>query len=121
MTVTVTNAKTASTPKPAPSGEPTHRPTPTTPGRYKPRRGTGEATPSTSYSDTPASASSTPAESPAGDAAPKEPTGSLAHTGADATPWLIGGAAALVAAGASAFAVARRSRTDRPADDSTQD
>ncbi|MFD5161853.1 SpaA isopeptide-forming pilin-related protein [Streptomyces hawaiiensis] len=119
VTVTVTNAKTASTPKPDPSSEPTHRPTPT--GPQKPSSGTGEATPSLSDSDTPAPASSTTAATPASDAAPKAPTGSLAHTGADATPWLIGGAAALIAAGAGAFAVARRSRTDSPADDSTQD
>ncbi|XVV38415.1 LAETG motif-containing sortase-dependent surface protein [Streptomyces sp. CA-100214] len=46
--------------------------------------------------------------------------GSLAHTGADATPWLIGSATALIAAGGGAFLLARRSRTGRHADDSTE-
>ncbi|CAM5320225.1 hypothetical protein STENM36S_05439 [Streptomyces tendae] len=118
VTVTVTNAKTT-TPKPVPSGKPTHTPTdtPTTPG--KPNGGTGRATPSASDSDTPEPDSSTIAATPAGDSTPKTPTGSLAHTGADATPWLIGGAAVLIAAGGGALAVTRRSRTNSHTEDST--
>ncbi len=41
-----------------------------------------------------------------------EPDGSLAHTGADATPWLMGGAGLLLAAGGGALIVSRRRRTD---------
>ncbi|MFJ5045526.1 collagen binding domain-containing protein [Streptomyces anulatus] len=116
VTVTVTNAKTATTPPPThkPTDKPTERPT----GRpsEKPttdKPGKGEATPtpsapapaSATATDTPTThetASSTPAPAPAG---------SLAHTGADATPWLIGGAGVLVAAGGGALFAARRRRT----------
>lgn len=120
VTVTVTNAKTATDPKPGPSDKPTHKPTgsPSRPG--KPSSGTGGATPSASGSDTPDRDSSPVAATPVGDSAPKSPTGSLAHTGADATPWLIGGAAVLIAAGGGVLLLARRSRTDSPTDDSTE-
>ncbi|MER7684502.1 SpaA isopeptide-forming pilin-related protein [Streptomyces sp. NPDC097610] len=121
VTVTVTNAKTATNPKPDPSDKPTHRPTPTpsTPG--KPSSGTGGATPSASGSGTPdADSSPTAVAAPVGNATPNVPTGSLAHTGADATPWLIGGAAVLIAAGGGALAMARRSRTDSPTNDSAE-
>ncbi|MEU2131805.1 SpaA isopeptide-forming pilin-related protein [Streptomyces sp. NPDC018352] len=120
VTVTVTNAKTATGPKPDPSDKPTHKPThtptdtPSSPG--KPSSGTGGSTPSVSGSDTPDS-NSAAAATPVGNSTPKAPTGSLAHTGADATPWLIGGAAVLIAAGGGALAMARRSRTDGPTDD----
>ncbi|MET9761811.1 SpaA isopeptide-forming pilin-related protein [Streptomyces sp. NPDC006372] len=119
VTVTVTNAKTATDPKPDPSDKPTHKPTdsPSSPG--KPSSGTGGATPSASGSDTPDADSSPVAATPVGDSTPKAPTGSLAHTGADATPWLIGGAAVLIAAGGGVL-LARRSRTDSPTDDSTE-
>ncbi|MFI2720717.1 LAETG motif-containing sortase-dependent surface protein [Streptomyces collinus] len=60
------------------------------------------------------------AAAPFGDSTPKAPTGSLAHTGADATPWLIGGAAVLIAAGGGVLLLARCNRTDRPTDDSTE-
>ncbi|WP_447035808.1 LAETG motif-containing sortase-dependent surface protein [Streptomyces sp. DSM 118878] len=121
VTVTVTNAKTITSPKPDPSGKPTHTPTDTpssSPGK-PPNSGTGRATPSASDSDTPEPDSSTIAATPVGDSTPKTPTGSLAHTGADATPWLIGGAAILIASGGGALAVARRSRTDGHTEDST--
>ncbi|WP_031185608.1 SpaA isopeptide-forming pilin-related protein [Streptomyces sp. NRRL F-5635] len=118
VTVTVTNAKTT-TPKPEPSGKPTHTPTDTPASPGKPNSGTGRGTPSASDSDTPEPGSSTIAATPAGDSTPKTPTGSLAHTGADATPWLIGGAAVLIAAGGGALAVARRSRTNSHTEDST--
>ncbi|MFC8868024.1 collagen binding domain-containing protein [Streptomyces sp. NPDC057148] len=120
VTVTVTNAKTTTTPKPEPSGKPTHTPTDTpssSPG--KPNSGTDRATPSASDSDTPETDTSAIAATPVGDSTLKTPTGSLAHTGADATPWLIGGAAVLIAAGGGALAVARRSRTDSHTEDNT--
>ncbi|MCZ9354049.1 SpaA isopeptide-forming pilin-related protein [Streptomyces sp. NPDC058794] len=119
VTVTVTNAKTTTTPKPEPSGKPTHTPTDTPANPGKPNSGTGRATPSASDSDTPEPGSSTMAATPAGDSTPKTPTASLAHTGADATPWLIGGAAVLIAAGGGALAVTRRSRTNSHTEDST--
>ncbi|WP_445527447.1 MSCRAMM family protein [Streptomyces cyslabdanicus] len=120
VTVTVTNAKTATDPKPDPSAKPTHKPThsPSSPG--KPSSGTGGTTPFASDSDTPEPDSSPVAATPIGDSTPKAPTGSLAHTGADATPWLIGGAAVLIAAGGGALLLARRNRTDSPTDDSTE-
>ncbi|MGF0168434.1 SpaA isopeptide-forming pilin-related protein [Streptomyces koyangensis] len=120
VTVTVTNAKTTTTPKPEPSGKPTHTPTDTpssSPG--KPNSGTDRATPSVTDSDTPETDTSAIAATPVGDSTPKTPTGSLAHTGADATPWLIGGAAVLIAAGGGALTVARRSRTDSHTEDNT--
>ncbi|MER6327410.1 SpaA isopeptide-forming pilin-related protein [Streptomyces coelicoflavus] len=118
VTVTVTNAKTT-TLKPEPSGKPTHTPTDTPAGPGKPNGGTGRVTPSASDSDTPEPDSSTIAATPDGDSTPKTPTGSLAHTGADATPWLISGAAILIAAGGGALAVTRRSRTGSHTEDPT--
>ncbi|MEW1723811.1 SpaA isopeptide-forming pilin-related protein [Streptomyces sp. NPDC093109] len=119
VTVTVTNAKTATAPKPDPSDTPTHKPsrTPSTPAD-KPGSGTGEAKPPPQgATDTPSADSSSAAAAPVGDATPSAPTGSLARTGADATPWLIGGAAALIAAGGGALAIVRLSRPDRSTDD----
>ncbi|MEU5825119.1 SpaA isopeptide-forming pilin-related protein [Streptomyces sp. NPDC047803] len=110
VTVTVTNAKTATVPKPSPSDKPTHTPTPTptTPGR--PSSGTGGTVPSAPSTSTRAAdaATKTAAETPVDAPAPKAPTGSLAHTGADATPWIATGAGLFVAAGAAALVVARR-------------
>ncbi|MET9866394.1 SpaA isopeptide-forming pilin-related protein [Streptomyces sp. NPDC006386] len=117
VTVTVTNAKTTTTPKPEPSGKPTHTPTGTPAGPGKPNSGTGRATPPASDSDTPEPDSSTIAAAPYGDSTPKTPTGSLADTGTDAMPWLIGGAAVLIAAGGGTLAVARRSSTDSHKED----
>ncbi|MGW2046239.1 SpaA isopeptide-forming pilin-related protein [Streptomyces sp. NPDC001858] len=116
VTLTVTNTKTATDPKPDPSDKPTHQPTdtPSTPG--KPSNGSEGATPSAAGNDTPDPDPSTPAS----DSTPKARTGALAHTGADATPWLIGGAAVLIAAGAGAFATARRGRTGSPTDESDE-
>ncbi|MFJ8697793.1 LAETG motif-containing sortase-dependent surface protein [Streptomyces ardesiacus] len=116
--MTITNAKTT-TPKPKPSGKPTHTPADTPAGPGKTNSSAGRVTPSASDSDTPEPDSSTIAATPDGDFTPKTPTGSLAHTGTDATPWLIGGAAVLIAAGGGALAVARRSRTDSHTEDST--
>ncbi|MEV6007318.1 SpaA isopeptide-forming pilin-related protein [Streptomyces sp. NPDC051976] len=120
VTVTVTNTRTATGPKPDPSDKPTHNPThsPSSPG--KPSSGTAGGTPSASGSQSPDADSSSVTATPVGNSTPKTPTGSLAHTGADATPWLIGGAGVLIAAGGGAFLLARRSRTDTRADDSTE-
>ncbi|MER5793241.1 SpaA isopeptide-forming pilin-related protein [Streptomyces sp. NPDC001980] len=114
VTVTVTNAMTTTDPKPDSSDKSTHKPTdsPSSPG--KPSSGTGGAAPSASGSDT------LVGSTPVGDSTSKAPTGSLAHTGADATRWLIGGAAVLVAAGGGVLLLARRSRTDSPTGDSTE-
>ncbi|WP_371665784.1 SpaA isopeptide-forming pilin-related protein [Streptomyces sp. NBC_01241] len=116
VTVTVTNAKTATTPPPTekptdkpsdkPTDKPSDRPTPDKPGK-------DEGTPAAS-----ASASDTPTtdETASSTAAPT-PAGSLAHTGADATPWMIGGAGVLIAAGGGALYAARRRRTDDSTDE----
>ncbi|MER5442582.1 SpaA isopeptide-forming pilin-related protein [Streptomyces sp. NPDC002790] len=123
VTVTTTNAKTATTPPPTekpthkPTDKPTEKPTdkPTEKPSGKPlpgKPGKGEDTPSPSDSATPASD-----ETESSTAAPA-PEGSLAHTGADATPWLIGGAGLLIAAGGGALVAARRRRTDDSTDES---
>ncbi|WP_338483958.1 SpaA isopeptide-forming pilin-related protein [Streptomyces sp. SCSIO 75703] len=117
VTVTVNNAKTPTDSKPEPSVKPTHTPTDTPSSPGKPNSGTEGATPSASGSDTPESDSSTVAATPVGDSTPKTPTGTLAQTGANATPWLIGGAAVLIVGGGGALIMARR----RPVDDSNDD
>ncbi|MFI1721846.1 SpaA isopeptide-forming pilin-related protein [Streptomyces sp. NPDC020489] len=110
VTVTVTNAKTATDPKPDPSDKPTS--TPSTPAA-KPSSGTGGARPSAPGTSTPdADSSSTAAAAPADDSTPKTPAGSLAHTGADATPWIAAGAGLLVAGGVVTLVVARRRTAD---------
>ncbi|CCK32073.1 ligand-binding membrane protein [Streptomyces davaonensis JCM 4913] len=121
VTVTVTNAKTAATspstekptdtPTEKPSDKPSDKPSPDKPSPDEP--GKDEDTPAPSASGTPTSnktASSTAAPVPAG---------SLAHTGADATPWLIGGAGVLIVAGGGALFAARRRRTDNSDDGSS--
>ncbi|WP_432012669.1 SpaA isopeptide-forming pilin-related protein [Streptomyces cucumeris] len=120
VTVTVANAKAATAQKPDPSSKPTHKPTDSPSSSGKPSSGTGGATPFASGSDTPEPDSSPLAAASGNDSSPKAPTGSLAHTGADATPWLISGAALLIAAGGGALVLARRARTDSPTDDSTE-
>lgn len=108
VTVTVTYAKTATTPSHTekPTDKPGDRPTPAKPGK-------DEGTPAA-----PASASDTPTtdETASSTGAPS-PAGSLAHTGADATPWMIGGAGVLIAAGGGALYAARRRRTDDSTDE----
>ncbi|ROQ70204.1 LPXTG-motif cell wall-anchored protein [Streptomyces sp. 840.1] len=105
VTVTVTNAKAATTPSPKekPTDKPSDRPTPDKSGKDE---NTPTPTASTSATDTP-----TTDETASSTAAPT-PAGSLAHTGADATPWLIGGAGVLIAAGGGALFAVRRRRTD---------
>ncbi|MFF5557025.1 SpaA isopeptide-forming pilin-related protein [[Kitasatospora] papulosa] len=112
VTVTVTNAETATTPPPTekptdkPTDKPSDRPTPDKPGKDE-----GTPAPSASASDTP-----TTDETASSTAAPT-PAGSLAHTGADATPWMIGGAGVLIAAGGGALYAARRRCTDESTDE----
>ncbi|MCX4531025.1 SpaA isopeptide-forming pilin-related protein [Streptomyces sp. NBC_01669] len=109
--VTVTNAKTATSAPPThkpthrPSGKPSDKPSPSQPSKDK-------DVPVPSTSDIPS------ADTTASSTAPTAPAGSLAHTGADATPWLIGGTGVLIAAGAGALIVARRRRTADSVDES---
>ncbi|MFI6808209.1 collagen binding domain-containing protein [Streptomyces luteogriseus] len=112
VTVTITNAKTAgTTPKPNPSQKPSDKPNPDeptsdSPTLDKPGKDGSASSPSASASDVPvarqaASSTSAPA-----------PEGTLAHTGADATPWLLGSTGLLIAAGGGAVLAARRRRPD---------
>ncbi|MEV5979610.1 SpaA isopeptide-forming pilin-related protein [Streptomyces sp. NPDC052114] len=121
VTVTVTNTKTHTTPpSPDPTDKPTDKPTekPTDKPTEKPTADGGDhgpPEPTGKPSDSPAS------EATASSTTAPEPDGSLAHTGADATPWLLGGAGLLLAAGGGALLAARRRRTDdADNDDSTE-
>ncbi|MDJ0464657.1 MSCRAMM family protein [Streptomyces sp. H27-C3] len=139
VTVTVTNGKTATTPKPDPSEKPTGKPTPKpddpsekptgkpTPKPDDPSEkptgkptdspsGGGQPTPADSASPD-ADDSTVPAAAPTAGTTPKAPAGSLAHTGADATPWILGGGGVLVAAGSGAVIAARRRKTAEPPQD----
>ncbi|GAA4009607.1 LAETG motif-containing sortase-dependent surface protein [Streptomyces plumbiresistens] len=114
VTVTVPNAKKTSgtTPAPNSSEEPSDEPTTDT---------STPSTPAPEQGDSPASSSTAPADAPvAGDTALSStapaPKGSLAHTGADATPWLLGGAGILLAAGGGAVFATRRRRTEHGGD-----
>mgnify|MGYP003945541459 CR=1 FL=1 len=112
VTVTVTNAKTVTSPPPTqkPTDKPTEKPSDKP---FPDKHGKDEATPASSTSGTPASDGTTSST-----AAPA-PTGSLAHTGANATPWLLGSTGILLAVGAGAvFAARRRTEDEGP---STQD
>ncbi|MFF3976580.1 SpaA isopeptide-forming pilin-related protein [Streptomyces sp. NPDC001828] len=114
VTVTTTNAKAATTPQPTekpterptekPTGKPSDRPTPDKPGK-------DEDVSEPSASDTPT------ADETASNTAAPAPAGSLAHTGSDATPWLLGGAGLLIVVGGGALAVARRRRTGDTTDE----
>ena len=116
VTVTVTNAKTATTPKPTPPQKPTGEPTdpPSTPT---------ESSSDASKPDSPATgkpdseSSLVPSADGTESASPKDPSGSLAHTGADATPWLLGGAGLLLAGGTGAVVAARRRKDSEPEPD----
>ncbi|MFF2189716.1 hypothetical protein [Streptomyces sp. NPDC058155] len=110
VTVTVTNAKTATTPNPGPSDKPTPQPTgtPSAPAERPGSGGIGGAKPT----GTPDVNSSPTGAGPAGDTTPTAPAGSLAHTGSDATVWLLGGAGLLVAAGGGTLIAVRQRRTD---------
>ncbi|GAA3904320.1 hypothetical protein GCM10022244_13110 [Streptomyces gulbargensis] len=73
---------------------------------------------------TPAAAVAAPSQeptAPTGDSTPATPTGSLAHTGADTTSWIAGGAGLLVAAGAAGLIVTRRRGVVAPEPDDTSE
>ncbi|WP_044378692.1 MSCRAMM family protein [Streptomyces noursei] len=112
--LTLTNATTATStpdPTPHPTDEPTD--TPSTPTATPTRDASTGPRPAPTDTGTPDAGSSPTAAAADSDAAtPKPPTGSLAHTGADATPWLLGGAAALLAVGAAAIIATRRHGPD---------
>ncbi|GAU70711.1 outer membrane protein [Streptomyces sp. NBRC 110611] len=122
VTVTVTNAKIST---PTPTEKPTDKPTdkPTEKATDKP---TGKSAPDDPVEDNaPSQPSASPSETPANDetgsgAAVPEPDGALAHTGADATPWLLGGAGLLLAAGGGALIAARRHRTGDSEDNGSE-
>ncbi|MGW4345287.1 SpaA isopeptide-forming pilin-related protein [Streptomyces sp. NPDC004690] len=109
VTVTIANDKTATDPKPDPSGEPTHAPTATSSAADGPSSASGGAKP-------PAPGESSPSVSapPLAGSTPDAPAGSLAHTGTDATPWFATGAALLVTAGIATTVAARRRTAARP-------
>ncbi|MFE8009013.1 SpaA isopeptide-forming pilin-related protein [Streptomyces sp. NPDC057418] len=116
VTVTTTNAK-IPLPTEKPTDKPSDQPTPDTPtdepsDRPTPvRPGKDEGTPEPSTVGAPASDETAPI------AATPPSAGSLAHTGADATPWLIGGGGLLIVAGGGALFAARCRRTDSSTDD----
>ena len=95
VTLTVTNTKTAS-PRPDPSDKPTDEPTekPSSKPTEKPTSGSSGA-PNTPEPTEKQTDSPWPDKTASSTAAP-EPDGSLAATGADATPWLIGGSGVLL-------------------------
>ncbi|MEU9246617.1 SpaA isopeptide-forming pilin-related protein [Streptomyces sp. NPDC048385] len=117
VTVTVTNAKTTTTPKPTSTEKPTGEPT-DTPSR--PADNPTENTPGGSKSNPTATGKPTPDSSLVPSAEGTEsasltvPAGSLAHTGADATPWILGGAGLLLAGGIGAVVAARRRPDSEP-------
>ncbi|WP_308119141.1 SpaA isopeptide-forming pilin-related protein [Streptomyces sp. JJ38] len=122
VTVTVTNAKTPATPRPDPSGKPTDKPTdtPSTPADKPSEGGTGGPKPTPAGTGTPdADSSLAPAADAGDDTTSKAPADSLAHTGADTTPWLVGGAGLLVAVGISTVVATRRRTAAEPGPDGT--
>jgi hypothetical protein len=105
VTVTFTNTKKkqhSAPPSTTTPGKPSHKPAPGSPDR-------GDSAPSPSAT---ASGTPTTTEETTSSTAALAPEGSLAHTGADATPWLIGGVGVLLAAGSGAVIAAHRRRTD---------
>lgn len=70
-------------------------------------------------SDTAASGTSAADETASGATAAK-PKGALSQTGADVSPWLLGGVGVLLASGAGAIFAARRTRTDEGAGDAAE-
>ncbi|BDH07184.1 SpaA isopeptide-forming pilin-related protein [Streptomyces seoulensis] len=107
VTVTFTNAQQAARSQPGSADQPTHEPA-SRPPVHADRPSTA---PRPSVSAT--RSSSTAAAVPTGDETPKAPGGSLAHTGADATPWIAASAGLLTAVGAITLFIARRRMTNR--------
>ncbi|MEU6231224.1 SpaA isopeptide-forming pilin-related protein [Streptomyces sp. NPDC047042] len=119
VTVTVANFKTSTAPAPTekPTGTATRTP-PMSAGK------TADDTPGGMMSTRPHSTASdadslpSPSTDATGDATPKALVGSLAHTGTDATAWILGAAGLLAASGIGAVAVNRGRRTG--SDETTQ-
>ncbi|MFD9967703.1 hypothetical protein ACFWYA_05890 [Streptomyces sp. NPDC059011] len=126
VTVTVTNAKTGTPakPTPTPTDKPTHQPagTPSSPAAKPSEEATSESKPDTTATGaSDAEASPAPGADTGDTAPPKTPAGSLAHTGADAAPWILGGAGALLAVGTGAVIAARpRTASEAEQDDGTE-
>ncbi|MFP8903898.1 SpaA isopeptide-forming pilin-related protein [Streptomyces atacamensis] len=112
VTVTLTNSKAKEQPT-QPSTTPPPSPETTTPAKPSDKP-TSDTSATASISPLlPASASKIPVEQEtASNTTAPAPKGLLAHTGADATPWLLGGAGLLFAAGGGAMVIARRHRGD---------
>lgn len=112
VTVMVTNTKTGTGPQPDPSDKPIS--TPSTPEDMPNKEVPGGATPAPAKSSPPEPSSSNVTTSAPEDDTPTTapaPKGSLASTGADATPWIIGGAGLLVTGGIAAVIASRRRRS----------
>ncbi|MFD8810443.1 SpaA isopeptide-forming pilin-related protein [Streptomyces sp. NPDC059627] len=103
VTVTVTNATKTSGTTPAPTlpATPSDKQATSVPAQQ------GDGT----DSSTGALSSSPPADAAAPGSTSASVKGELAHTGAGATPWLLGGTGTLLAAGCAAVFAARRHRT----------
>ncbi|MCX5238921.1 SpaA isopeptide-forming pilin-related protein [Streptomyces prunicolor] len=110
VTVTVTNSKTTTGSSPAPTQNPTGQPTSTAPAPSD-----SDATSRSATDHTMTDTDSSPADGVADGATPKTRSGSLAHTGTDATPWLLGGAGLLVVGGIAAVVAARTRRSEEGA------
>ncbi|MEU7205635.1 SpaA isopeptide-forming pilin-related protein [Streptomyces sp. NPDC045470] len=101
----------ADTPKCHPTPSPTETaPTPTAPAKPAPERTPGKQNKATPRPEASASGAAAPTPSSA-PPTPQQATGSLAHTGADSTPWLLGTAGVLLAGGAAVVIAARRRRS----------
>ncbi|MVO90261.1 hypothetical protein GPA10_37310 [Streptomyces sp. p1417] len=125
VTVPLTYAATHTTPtKPDPTRTPAKRPTEkphATPIEKSTERPTAKG--ADEHADQPSAKPTGTASSGAGAAgtAASAPAGSLAHTGADATWWLVGGAGLLLATGTGALITVRRHHTeDATNDDNAQ-
>lgn len=113
VTVTVANAKTAGTASPTPAEKSTHRPTgtPATPTSTSTEDSRGGPEPVSAATGSP-DAQEFPATATTHTVSPKTPAGSFAHTGTDATPWLLGSAGALLAVGGGAICLVRRRKVN---------
>lgn len=110
VTVTVTNSKTTTGSSPAPTEKATDQPTSTATTQGDKTAGGGtSARPADSA--TPDTGSSSVADASDGTTS-TTPSGSLAHTGADVSPLLVGGAGLLVASGIGILVTARARRFD---------
>ncbi|MFI1183614.1 collagen binding domain-containing protein [Streptomyces sp. NPDC020799] len=99
--------------------QPTKPPTtpPASPDTTTPAKPTPAKPSETGFSPSPSASRIPNTDETTSSTAPPEPEGSLAHTGADATPWLLGGAGLLLVAGGGAVIAVRRRRTDDESDE----